>query len=82
MSKNKELYIKYVKKICEKYYPDLIIDRYTIVDTHKFDKITNSWNTDDYAIFILAKQNLEYNRYDMEKFIESIMGSGVIITEI
>jgi hypothetical protein len=82
MSKNKDFYIKYVKKICEKYYPNLIIERYGIVDTHNFDKTTNSWNQDDYCIFITIKPNLEYNRYEMEKCIKSIMGSEVIITEI
>ena len=82
MIKNNESHIKYVKKICGKYYPNLILDRIECVEKSNFNKITNSWNQDDYCIFISVKQNIEYNRYGMEKFIESIMGSEVIITEL
>jgi len=82
MSKNKESYIKYVKKICKMYYPNLILDRIECVEISKFDHKTNSWISNGYSIFITVKQNIEYNRYDMENFIESMMGSEIIITEI
>jgi hypothetical protein len=78
---NKESYIKYVKKICKKYYPNLILDMIECVETSNFDHKTNSWTPYGYCIFISVKQNIEYNRYDMENFIESIMGSELIITE-
>lgn len=51
------------------------------VETSNFDHKTNSWTPYGYCIFISVKQNIEYNRYDMENFIESIMGSELIITE-
>jgi hypothetical protein len=82
MLENKESYIKYVKKICKKYYPNLILDNIECVEISKFDHETNSWISNGYSVFITSKQNIEYNRYNMENFIESIMGSEVIITEI
>jgi len=81
MSNNKESYIKYVKKICEKYYPNLILGGIECVETSNFEHETKSWTPYGYCIFISVKQNIEYNRYDMENFIESVIGSEVIITE-
>jgi hypothetical protein len=63
------------------YYPNLILDRIECVETSNFNHKTNSWAPYGYCIFISVKQNIEYNRYDIENFIESIIDSEVIITE-
>jgi hypothetical protein len=81
MSKNKESIIKCIKKICEKYYPNLILNEIECGEKSRFDNSTSSWITDDYYIFICVKHTLEYNISDIEYFIESIMGSEVIVTE-
>jgi len=83
MSKNKESIIKFVKKICKKYYPNLIlINEIECGEKSRFHNSTSSWITDYYYIFICVKHTLEYNISDIEYFIESMMGSEVIITEI
>ena len=81
MGRNKEPYINLIKKISEKYYPNLILNRIECVEISKFDHKTNSWTSNGYSMFISIKHNFEYNIFDIESFIESILGSEIIITE-
>ena len=81
MGRNKDSYIRLLKKVCEKYYPNLLLNSVECIETSKFDHSTSSWEPYGYSIFICIKHTLEYNIYDIECFIESILGCELIITE-
>lgn len=80
MGRSKDSYIKLFKKVCEKYYPNLIIDRIECVETNKFDHLTNSWSPNGYTMFLSIKNNSVYNIFDIEQFIESVLGVEVVVS--
>jgi hypothetical protein len=80
MGRNKDSYINLLKKICKKNYPNLIIDRIECVETNKFDYLTNSWIPDGHTIFISTKNNHGYNIFEVENFIESVLGAEIVIS--
>ena len=80
MGRNKDSYIKLLRKVCEKYYPDLTLDRIECVETNRFDHLSNSWISDGYTMFVSIKRNPIYNIFDIEQFIESVLGVEVVVS--
>lgn len=80
MGRDKESYINLFKKVCKKNYPELAVNRIECVETNMFDHLTGSWVSDGYTIFISIKDKSGYNIFEIEDFIECILGVQVVVT--
>ena len=80
MGRNQDSYIKLVKKVCDKRYPDLVLCGIDCVEKHNLDPATLSWYPDGYTIFISIKNSFGHNISGIENFLESILGEEIIIS--
>lgn len=79
MGRDKDSYIKLAKKVCTKKYPDLVICGIDCVEIHNLDPLTLSWYPDGYTMFISIKNNFNYNVFDVEQFVGSVLGVEIVI---
>jgi hypothetical protein len=80
MGRNQDSYIKLVKKVCDKRYPDLVICGIDCVEKYNLDPATLSWYPDGHTIFISIKNSFGHNISSIENFLESISGEEIIIS--
>lgn len=81
MGRDKDSYINLFKKVCKKYYPELLLKEVECVEKNRFDNSTSSWVSDGYSIFICIEYTLKYNISEIEYFMESILGCEIIISQ-
>ena len=76
----KDKYKRLIEKICKSGFPSIEISRIEVVETNQF--IDGEWKKFGNCIFLSVKNNQNYNKWDIESFVESMTGDEVIVTLI